>query len=327
MAATTWTFLREQLFGKMVDTTTRLDGNTVIITGSNAGLGFAAAIQIAKLNPDRLILAVRDNGRGTAAAERIRAATGYKGRLEVWELDLSSFDSVKRFAAQCETLERLDVIIQNAGIPVNTWGLTPDGWERRYENHVAINDISTGLLAVLLLPVLSRTAKRFPSTLKPTMTIVGSEVHIWAAFKEKAAPGSILATLNDEKKFAANDRYFLTKLLDLFIARKLATLPLASDVRISVVNPGMCASELLREMPWLQRVIMGWFSRTSAQGARNLVWAAVECAESPAYVSVCRVSQPSAWSTSLEGLAVQHRVWEELSTEWVKIAPEVARLL
>ncbi|KAI5481408.1 hypothetical protein MNV49_004164 [Pseudohyphozyma bogoriensis] len=294
--STTSTFFREQLFGRMVDTTTPLDGGTVIITGSNVGIGFSAALQIAKLNPSHLILAVRDISRGNAAADKIRAATGYKGRLEVWELDLASFES---------------------------WSVTKDGWERSLQ----VNDISTGLLAVSLLPVLAKTAKNSSDEFKPAMTIVGSEVHMWSAFKEKATPGSILAALNDEDAFDGADRYMLTKLLNLFIARKLASLPLAADVRVSMVNPGLCASELLREWSWFGRWIMNLLARTTEQGAKNLVWAAVECHKPFAYVSVCKVSEPSPWSSSAEGLAVEHKVWEELTAEWVKLAPEVATTL
>ncbi|KAI5476855.1 hypothetical protein MNV49_007089 [Pseudohyphozyma bogoriensis] len=287
------TFLAEQTCGKMLDTTASLEGRVVIVTGSNAGLGLAAAIQFARLNPSHLILAVRSASRGAAAVETIKAATGYAGLIEVWELDLGNFDSVIRFKESLQT-----------------------------------NDISTGLLAVLLLPLLARTADKYPA-LKPHMTIVGSEVHAFAAFKEKNVAGSTLAALNKQEHFNSSDRYNITKLIDLFMTRKLATLPLASKVIVNCVNPGLCASEFRKniDIPKVVSWILESMTRTAEEGAKNFVWAAVECDVSASYVSVTAVKEPSKWSTSEEGLALETKLWEELCVEWKKIAPEVAQTL
>lgn len=70
------------------------------------------------LSPERLILAVRNPETATQAFEDVlqRAPKGVK--VDLWQLDLSSFESVKSFAKQCQSLPRIDVLINNAGYVV-----------------------------------------------------------------------------------------------------------------------------------------------------------------------------------------------------------------
>jgi retinol dehydrogenase-12 len=112
-----------------------LTGRTVIVTGANVGLGLETARYFYGMNPARLILAVRDISKGETAKQSILdTASNSNGsnssKLEVWQLDLSSFDSVKRFAKRCnEELERLDILLNNAAIVPSQFSLTDDGYE------------------------------------------------------------------------------------------------------------------------------------------------------------------------------------------------------
>lgn len=70
-----------------------LTGRTVIITGANTGLGYETAILLAKLEPARLIIAVRDAAKGDKAAGEIAEKSGLaRDQVEVWELDLTYTD-------------------------------------------------------------------------------------------------------------------------------------------------------------------------------------------------------------------------------------------
>lgn len=105
-----------------------LTGKTIIITGANVGLGFEASKHFATMNPKKMILACRDEAKGRAAAEEI----GYAA-AEVWPLDLASFKSVTAFADRVEhELERLDILLLNAGFASQSYGLTEDGYESTY---------------------------------------------------------------------------------------------------------------------------------------------------------------------------------------------------
>ncbi|KAL8290473.1 hypothetical protein RQP46_002731 [Phenoliferia psychrophenolica] len=246
--------VRDQLRRLPAPTKYDLAGRVIIVTGSNVGLGLEAARHFATMRPLKLILAVRSVGKGEAAKRSIVESTGCSGdSVEVWELDMANFESVRKFARRAqEDLGRLDILLANAGLapPSPEWTSTQDGFEITLE----VNAINTGLLALLLLPLSKRTAAlpTPPSSpnLTPHITIVGSELHFWAAFKMHADPHPITA-LNDKAKYDAMDRYPTTKLLNLFLARKIATLA-GEDVIVNVTNPGLCHSQLFRSMTGIQ---------------------------------------------------------------------------
>jgi retinol dehydrogenase-12 len=83
----------------------------------DTGIGLQVAHHITALSPDRLILAVRDPTTSTEAFEEVlqRAPKGVK--VDLWQLDLADFDfeSVKSFAKECQSLPRIDILINNAG--------------------------------------------------------------------------------------------------------------------------------------------------------------------------------------------------------------------
>jgi NAD(P)-dependent dehydrogenase (short-subunit alcohol dehydrogenase family) len=117
------------------------DGRRFIITGANSGIGFAAA-QILVSRGAHVTLAVRSPDRGAAAADAIRAR-GWRGRVDVRRLDVSSLDSVRDFA---DAADRVDVLINNAGVMGLPYGTSADG----HELHLATNHLGHFELARLL---------------------------------------------------------------------------------------------------------------------------------------------------------------------------------
>ncbi|KAF8213733.1 hypothetical protein K438DRAFT_1804553 [Mycena galopus ATCC 62051] len=95
------------------------------------GLGFASAIHLARMKPAHLVLGVRDVSKGMKAKDEIIARTNFAGNIDVWELDMANFASVKSFAEKSNsTLGRLDGAIINAGITSPPrYIMTADGWE------------------------------------------------------------------------------------------------------------------------------------------------------------------------------------------------------
>ena len=115
-----------------------LTGRTVIVTGANTGLGYAAALKFLRMNPARVVLAVRDVSKGLEAVQRLASdlSTGDGPNLavedvvQVWECDLASFASVERFAQRAdEELARLDIAVLNAAVATAKWAMSADGWE------------------------------------------------------------------------------------------------------------------------------------------------------------------------------------------------------
>jgi NAD(P)-dependent dehydrogenase (short-subunit alcohol dehydrogenase family) len=175
-------------------------GQTIIVTGSNTGLGLEAARHFVRLGATKVILAVRTISKGEAAAENILASTkATKNTVEVWQLDLSDYESIKRFAKRVEGLERLDAVVQNAGIMQMTFK-TIEGEEA----HIRVNVVGAVLLGLLVLPKLRASAKAFNT--RTRLSFVGSDMQYVAVMKETETDGSLFDVLNDEKKSDIGDR-------------------------------------------------------------------------------------------------------------------------
>lgn len=139
-----------------------------IVTGANTGIGLEVSRYLIQLGSAKVILAVRNTSAGATALQDIEKTTSITGVGEVWELDLMSFDSVKKFATKAkQELGRLDAVIQNAGVGFDTWSMVEG-----HEASVTVNVISTSLLSVLLLPKLKQTATEL--NVLTHMVIVGS---------------------------------------------------------------------------------------------------------------------------------------------------------
>lgn len=117
-------FLYSQFFVTPPVPSKDLTGKTLIVTGSNTGLGKEAARHYVRLNAEKVIIACRSVDKGEAAKKDIEATTGRSGVIEVWQLDLSSYQSVKQFAARAKSLRRLDSIVENAGISTADYKFT-----------------------------------------------------------------------------------------------------------------------------------------------------------------------------------------------------------
>jgi NAD(P)-dependent dehydrogenase (short-subunit alcohol dehydrogenase family) len=105
-----------------------LENHTAIITGANSGIGRAAAHALADAGA-RVVLAVRDTGKGEQAAATMPGVT------EVRRLDLASLESVRKFAADWDG--QIDLLINNAGVMVPPLSRTADGFELQFgTNHL-----------------------------------------------------------------------------------------------------------------------------------------------------------------------------------------------
>jgi len=95
-------------------------GKTVCVTGSNVGLGKEAVRHFVRLGAAKVIIAVRSVEKGEQARDDIEADLGKKGVIEVWQVDLQDYDSVKAFVKKLDGLDRLDVLLENAGMFVQS---------------------------------------------------------------------------------------------------------------------------------------------------------------------------------------------------------------
>ena len=117
------------------------------------------------------------------------------GVVEVYELDYSSYDSVKAFAARLAELERVDIAV----LTTEQFGLSEDN-----QNTITVNVISTALLTPLIPPTILSLASKY--NIEPVISVMSSVTHGWTSFPERKTPNS-LATLNDKETANMEDRH------------------------------------------------------------------------------------------------------------------------
>ncbi|KAK2772876.1 short-chain dehydrogenase reductase family [Colletotrichum kahawae] len=225
------TSFRKAVFGSVppIPDAVNLKDQTAIITGSNTGIGLEAARQFLQKGLSQLILAVRSLTKGDNAA-KLLAHQFPAANIQVWLLDMESDASVRSFARRCESLERIDIIILNAGVGKMTFEKSNEGKGR--EVTLQVNYINTMLLAILMVPILKTKAQDRPNRL----TVVGSDMSYWATLPETS--GSLLDALDTDKSYNGMQHYGKTKLLLLMGIAKLSQTVTADEVIINYFNPG-----------------------------------------------------------------------------------------
>jgi retinol dehydrogenase-12 len=167
-------------------------------------MGLEAARHFVRLDAAKVILAVRNLSKDEAAKASIEASEKRLNVVDVWELDLARYASVKAFAARAQTLERLDVVIENAGIYTFEFNQA-----EKNEATITVNVVSAFLLALLLIPELRETAVKFGKV--PVHSFTGSFVHFDTKLPERKE-ANIFERLAKEKGARINDRYILPKI-------------------------------------------------------------------------------------------------------------------
>ncbi|TVY59575.1 Short chain dehydrogenase sol3 [Lachnellula suecica] len=255
-------FFYKQITFKLVEVRgVGLQGKTAIVTGSNAGIGFETSRQLLDLGLSKLILAVRDEGKGQAAAAKLSLGRSIaEGTIE---------DSIVAFAERSKTLERLDIVILNAGIAPATLVIN----ERTGHNEgIQVNYLSTALLAILLLPVVDR------------ITFVSSEVAGWTSFTQKNNV-PLLAAVDKPSKINMLDQIFVSKLLGRFFIVALAKIVPRSVALINSASPATVHdSDFNREhdKTWggaIAKMLKKLCANTASVGARIITDAAVNHGE------------------------------------------------
>jgi NAD(P)-dependent dehydrogenase (short-subunit alcohol dehydrogenase family) len=120
-------------------------GRVALVTGANSGIGYEAALALARAGAT-VIAAARDPRRGEDAVARIRAAAP-RAAVELQRLDLADLESVRRAAAEvAERHDRLDLLINNAGVMALPRRETADGFEMQFGTNHLGHFALTGLL-------------------------------------------------------------------------------------------------------------------------------------------------------------------------------------
>jgi NAD(P)-dependent dehydrogenase (short-subunit alcohol dehydrogenase family) len=264
-------------------------GRTVVVTGANSGLGAVTARELARVGA-RIILAVRNTGKGEAAAREMT------GDVEVRRLDLQDLASIRQFADGVDTV---DVLINNAGVMAIPHALTTNG----FESQIGTNHFGHFALTNLLLPKLT-----------DRVVTVSSMMHLTGYIS--------LKDLNwESRRYSAWLAYGQSKLANLLftgeLQRRLAAV--GSPLRALAAHPGYSRTNLQGQSGRkLGDALISFLTRLIATdadfGARQTLYAASQDLPGdtfigPRFVIVGR-TQPVGRSLLAKRAATASALWE-----------------
>ncbi|KAI0879963.1 NAD(P)-binding protein [Annulohypoxylon maeteangense] len=292
-----------------------LSGKTAIVTGSNSGIGLEIAGQLVDLGCS-VILAVRDESRGEKARQELNSTRNIPPDIvQVWKLDISSYDSISTFISRVKGLENLDIAILNAGVYKFTESFSSTG----YEESVQINYLSNILLMILLLPIIKE--KRIGSA-PGQICLVSSDAAAWSKFEERSSSHLLSAFTTKMANWNMADRYATSKLLGQLFITELAKHVPPSVVTLTAANPGFCnGSGLGREFHGIIYLIVMiqffFLSRTCAVGARTIVHAVSSFGEQAhgQYIEDAKIQPMPPIIYKPEGLRLAKQLYEETLDE------------
>ncbi|KAK0716354.1 hypothetical protein B0H67DRAFT_490262 [Lasiosphaeris hirsuta] len=243
-----------------------LAGKVVLLTGTNSGLGRQCALELAKLNPERIWMTARSPQKGKEAVDYVmRLVPG--AAVEFLELDLSSFDSIKRAAKiVVASSVQLDVLVLNAGLMGCPPSLTAEG----YEIQMGTNHVGHALLLNLLTPLLLSTS----STGNPARVISLSS----SAWKHAGKERIQFDTLKSLTGATPVSRYIQSKTANMLYALEFAKRN--PQLIVVSIDPGEVDTQLFtrepgdEQMVYLQTEVAPKLVKPVEVGVKNHIWAA-----------------------------------------------------
>lgn len=231
-------------------------GKIAIVTGANTGIGYETARALAHKGA-HVVLACRSAGKGEAATTRI-AAERPRGTVAFAALDLADLDSVRAFADEFASAnERLDLLINNAGVMIPPESTTKQGFELQF----GVNHLGHFALTGLLLPLLRVTQGARVVTVASSAHRIGAMDFDDLHFRKRGY-----------KPWLAYGQSKLANLLFMFeLQRRLEAEGL--DVTAVAAHPGWTGTDLQRNS-WYIRPLNRLFAMTPAQGALPTLHAA-----------------------------------------------------
>ncbi len=278
-----------------------MSGKTVVVTGSNTGIGEVTAREIAGAGA-KVIMACRSAERAEPVAASIRESTG-NDQVEFMQLDLGSLASVRDFGERWrERGEAIDVLLNNAGLV--TSGETKDGFELCF----GVNHLGHFLLTAELLDFVKEAAE---AKGEARIVTVASRAHT------RTDGIDFGAVQRPTKTTTAFPEYCVSKLANVLFSAELAKrLGPGNPIHTYSLHPGVVASDIWRRVPWPFRSLMKMRMITNEEGALT----SLHCATSPEAGKQTGMyydkSKPRKTSSRGADEALAKELWEQ-SEKWV----------
>ncbi|KAL2853301.1 NAD(P)-binding protein [Aspergillus pseudoustus] len=317
-----------------------LAGKTILITGAAGDLGRQTTIELIRYGrPKRIYIAdlplsdeekqalmgrINDEAYGHSSSEFVDSGNTPRTDIRFLELDLASFESVRRCAAEFTEQEpHLDILILNAGII----RVIPRKTQEGYEAHFGINYLGHALLARLLTPVLLRTAAERgfgDSTADVRIAIVSSEGYLFAP--EKGVDFDLVRT--DCAKMPYSKRYGQSKLALIGLMKTLSRAH--PQIKCVAIHPGRILTGMARglqeesTLAWVAKPIAQVFCVPVSTGIKNHLWAATsEDVVSGTYYEPVGVPATLSGVAAEESFVTRLEEWTDEALKGVDTVPSV----
>jgi NAD(P)-dependent dehydrogenase (short-subunit alcohol dehydrogenase family) len=279
-----------------------MTGKTVVITGGNSGIGLETAVALAQEGAKTVITA-RDPSRGEAAVAAIRARSG-RDDVELVVFDLGSVASTRQGAlAILERCDRIDVLLNNAGVVLSDRRETVDGLEATF----AVNHLGPFVLTELLLD-------RIKDSAPARIVNVASTAH------KGARKGLDFDDLQSTSRYGGMQVYSKTKLANIYFTTELARRLDGTGVTVNCLHPGTVATGYGRDgdssgvLAFGLKVIKP-FILSAEKGARTSIYLASSpdvAGVTGKYFVKCKARNPSAAARDDEAAQRLWKVSEEI---------------
>jgi NAD(P)-dependent dehydrogenase (short-subunit alcohol dehydrogenase family) len=225
-------------------------GRVVVVTGANSGLGLIDSRELARAGAE-VVMACRNAEKGEDAARRIKAEVP-GAEVAVWQFDLADLSSVRALADRIGTeRDRVDLLINNAGVMAAPRRLTRDGFESQFGTNHLGHFALTGLLLAKLL-----------AAPEPRVVTESSGAHRFGRIN--------FADLHGEHRYVRWLAYGQSKLANLMFAFELQRRATEAGTALSslAAHPGYSATNLqFAAPPVYERAVMAVTNRVMAQSA------------------------------------------------------------
>lgn len=282
-----------------------MDAKTVLITGGTGGIGYQTALQLARQGAQVLVTG-RNAASGETAVATLRQESG-NPHVQLLLGDLATQAGVRALATQVtQHTERLDVLINNAGLAAPERQLTAEGIEANF----AVNVVAPWLLSRLLLPVLQA------STAARVVTLTGG-----------SHPAQIaLDNLQAERSFSGLNSYSHAKLIMMAVMYEFAERMRGTSITVNVCYPGQASTSMTRQVtpamfPAGVRLfwpVFKWFIRPdNGASAQRASKASVYLALAPEVAGKSGIyldprCKPVAWPPAVLDSVVRQHLWTYL---------------
>jgi NAD(P)-dependent dehydrogenase (short-subunit alcohol dehydrogenase family) len=287
-----------------------LTGRVVVVTGANVGIGFETAAALAAMGAT-VVMTARNRSKGEAAVAEVRERSG-SATVELGDLDLASFTSIRSFAAWLlERHDRLDVLVANAGLILDHRLETDQGFEMMF----GVNHVGHFLLTRLV-------RERLVASAPARVVVVSSVGHRFAL------GGLDRTDLQANASFVGFQRYAQSKLANVLFAKELARQLEGTGVTVNALHPGAINSHFGGDgdtgaFGALVKVVGRFVLRSPRVGAKTSVLLASSTEPRVAEVTGGYFSHGRQWPAGRQARRAEQARWLWEESERLVTSPPV----